>query len=107
MLYIRYLINQVIIITRKRGLNYSKAGRPFNGMSANSTQPDQTLQNAASDQVLHHLLTECTFDLNESKTYYPTTINQYKSSVIFVGHRQTVQHSTLCLQNVLLKFKLK
>ena len=66
MLYIRYLIIQVIIIRRTRCLNYLKAGRPFNGMSANSTKPNQTLQNAASDRVLHRLLTECTFNLNES-----------------------------------------
>ena len=66
MLYIRYLIIQVILIRRTRCLNYLKAGRPFNVISANSTKPDQTLQNLASDQVLHCLLTESTFDLKES-----------------------------------------
>ena len=34
------------------------AYRPFCGTYANNADPDQTLQNAASDQGLHCLLTE-------------------------------------------------
>ena len=38
----------------------------FCGTSANSAKPDHTPQNAASDQVLHGLLTEVSFlDLND------------------------------------------
>ena len=33
------------------------------GASVNSAEPDQTQQNAASDQVLHCLFTECTFKI--------------------------------------------
>ena len=32
----------------------------FYGTSTNNAEPDQMPQNAASDQVLHCLLTECT-----------------------------------------------
>ena len=35
----------------------------FYGTFANSIEPAQTPQNAASDQVLHYLLTECTFKI--------------------------------------------
>ena len=34
-------------------------GSPFCGTLANSVEPDQTPQNAVSDQVFHCLLTEC------------------------------------------------
>ena len=37
--------------------------RPFCGTSANSVKPDQTPQNAASDQVLHCLLSEISFKI--------------------------------------------
>ena len=35
----------------------------FFGASTNNVEPYQTLQNAASDQVLHCLLAECTFKI--------------------------------------------
>ena len=42
---------------------------------ANSAGPDQTLHNAASDQVLFCLLTECTFkNLYKVENYYPQTL---------------------------------
>ena len=40
---------------------YKPSVRPFCGTSANSAKPDQTPQNAASDQVLHCLLTKVSF----------------------------------------------
>ena len=43
--------------------------------STNSAEPEQTPQNAASDQVLHCLHTECTFNfLNEIVNFYPTIL---------------------------------
>ena len=41
---------------------------------ANSAIPDQTPQEAASDQVLHCLLTEMSFKMNKNEKYHPTTI---------------------------------
>ena len=42
----------------------------------NSAEPDQTPHNAASDQVLHFLLTECSFKIwiKIKKKKHPTTL---------------------------------
>ena len=42
------------------------------GTLANNAEPDQTPHRAASDQILHCLLTECIFD--KIVNYYPTTL---------------------------------
>ena len=49
------------------------AWRPFIGTSANDAKPDQTPQNAASDLVLHCLLTEVSIfsNLNKDKKNTP------------------------------------
>ena len=41
-----------------------KLSVPLNGTSTNSTKPDQTPQNAASDHVLPFLLTDCAFEIS-------------------------------------------
>ena len=45
-------------VSRMKKVNPFKHSVLFNGTSANSAEPDQTPQNAASDQALHYLLTE-------------------------------------------------
>ena len=72
--------------------NYNQptvANRPFYGASASCTDPDQTPQNAASDQVLHSLLTEytCTEVWMELKltTYKQHLNSKWISSIAMVG----------------------
>ena len=48
-------VNSVFLV---KILTHISLLRPFCGTSANSAKPDQTPQHAASDQVLHCLLTE-------------------------------------------------
>ena len=47
----------------------------FCRISGNSSKPDQTPQDAASDQVLHCLQAEVFFfNLNKNEKYHPTTL---------------------------------
>ena len=58
---------------------FLKALHPFYGTSADSTKPDQTPQNVASDQVMHCFLAGCTLkNLNEIEAYYPATLNFHR-----------------------------
>ena len=51
---------------------------PFDGTSANSTDPDQTPYNVVSDQGLHCLLTECSIKILGLFKDFVTVYKNYK-----------------------------
>ena len=68
----RRLVNTFVVRIQQNQIDFLAS---FYGTSATSEEPDQTTQNAASDQVLQYLLTEKIFsDLNEIETYYSTIL---------------------------------